>query len=64
MGTLNLFAGGKQFDNRQTNFYLFLRRESLIKLITTFQLLLNSYTCNGLYKKIYRFFFAHLCVTY
>ena len=63
MGTLSLLTDEKQFDNRQMNFYLFLRREILIKLMTTFQILLNSYVCNGLYKKIYRVFFALLCVT-
>lgn len=63
MGTLNPLAVQQQLNNRQKNFYLFLQRESLVKLMTTFQLLLNSDTCNGLYKKICRFFFAHLCIT-
>ena len=63
MGTLNLLADEKQLENRQTDFYLFLKPEILVKRMTTFQLLLNSDTCNGLYKKIYRFFFARLCIT-
>lgn len=56
MGTLNLFADEQQLDNHQTDFYLFLQRENLVKRMITFQLLLNSDTRNGLYKKIYRFF--------
>jgi len=41
-GRVNLFGDEKQFDKRQTNFYLFLRSEMLIKLMTTSQLLLNT----------------------
>jgi hypothetical protein len=42
MGALNLFAHEKQLDNRQSDCYLFLQHKFLVKLLTTYQLLLNS----------------------